>query len=190
MKLYEQIFATFVEGQLEPFYEYMYAELLAFATARLGNDQAFLAEDCVQNVIYRCYQRRKDFVSVLQWKGFLYTTLHNEIVSMHRKAAVRQAHAANTARTTDNSDLTTDGQMEYIAQETITLLHAAIEQLPKPYREVFHLSFEEGMKNAEIARQLGVAEVTIKKRKAKLISLLRERFGNSAEIMLVAILIE
>ena len=57
------------------------------------------------------------------------------------------------------------------------MLFEAIDSLPEQYREIFDLSFESGLKNAEIAKMLGLAEVTVKKRKAKLLAMLHDKLG-------------
>lgn len=47
------------------------------------------------------------------------------------------------------------------------LLFNAIHSLPDRERQIFELSFIEGLKNIEIAEQLGVSDSTVKKAKAK-----------------------
>ena len=53
-----------------------------------------------------------------------------------------------------------------IDQETQLLLFNAIHSLPDRERQIFELSFIEGLKNIEIAEQLGVSDSTVKKAKA------------------------
>ena len=72
-----------------------------------------------------------------------------------------------------------------IELETLDALYEAIESLPAEYRTLLRLSFEEGLKNAEIAQRLGVAEITVKKRKARLIEMLRQRLGGNTEMILL-----
>ncbi len=42
-----------------------------------------------------------------------------------------------------------------------------------------------GLRNAEIAERLGVAEITVKKRKARMLAMLRERLGPEAYLLLI-----
>ncbi len=65
----------------------------------------------------------------------------------------------------------------------------AIENLPSEYRALLRMSFEEGMKNAEIAAALGVAEITVKKRKVKLLEMLRKNMGDGLDIRTIALLL-
>jgi DNA-directed RNA polymerase specialized sigma24 family protein len=67
-------------------------------------------------------------------------------------------------------------------QETLDRLYQAIEQLPQHLREIFDLSFREGLQNAEVAARLRVSVEAVKKRKARLVSLLRERFRGNASM--------
>ena len=64
-----------------------------------------------------------------------------------------------------------------IEHEVHQMLYDAIESLPDKYRQIFELSFKQGLKNTEIAAMLGVAEITVKKRKADMISMLRDKLG-------------
>lgn len=61
------------------------------------------------------------------------------------------------------SELDEDIHLDYIRQETLQRLYAAIDDLHEDMRMLLEMSFEEGLKNSEIAERLGVAEITVKK---------------------------
>ena len=71
-----------------------------------------------------------------------------------------------------------DSSMAWYAYILKCIAHAAVESLPEEYRQILRMSFRESLKNAEIAERLGVAEITVKKKKAKILSLLSARMGN------------
>ncbi len=167
MEVYEYIFEEFKEGRIAPFYEKMYPELLSYTTRLLGEDFAFLSEDCVQDVVFEAYQRRSTFTSLLQWKIFMYTCVRNKAISVLRKGQAQRNYLAQLDE--DEEEIS----VGFIEQETITLLYEAINALPQKYRTIFEMSFEQGLKNAEIAQALQMAEITVKKRKGKMIELLR-----------------
>ena len=171
MGRYDNIFEAFLEGELAPFYRSMYPELILFAGRILGSDYAFMAEDHVQDAVFKAYERRRSFVSAMQWKVFLYTCVRNAAISSLRHGSARQNYLAQT-------DMSDDAlALGIIEQETISMLYEAIESLPAEYRELLELSFGQGLRNAEIASRLHVAEITVKKRKARMIDLLRESMG-------------
>lgn len=189
MTRYAYIFTEFRSGNITPFYERMYPELLLYTSRLLGDEYAFLTEDCVQDAIFQAYKRRGEFRSPLQWKVFLYTCIRNGVFSRLRKSRAQRNYLAQI------DDRDEDLSVSMIEQETLGLLYEAIESLPEKYRKIFDLSFEQGLRNAEIARQLEIAEITVKKRKSRLIDLLRERLkgqldDRSLELLLLLLFMQ
>ena len=76
-----------------------------------------------------------------------------------------------------DNQLDDDISVAMISQETFDMLYAAIDALPDRYREIFALSFEQGLKNTEIASRLGLSEIGVKKRKARMLEILRVKLG-------------
>lgn len=186
MTVYRQIFEDFKTGDITPFYKVMYPELIVYVAKILGNEFSFLAEDCVQDAVLKTYDSRNDFDSPLQWKVYLYTCIRNSALNILRKGQARTNYIGNINRDSDKDESL---MLDIIEQETLTLLYEAIEALPQELRQLFELSFEQGLKNAEVAAQLSVAEITIKKRKARLINLLRSKLkGRMDETMLMLLL--
>ena len=141
MNQYDHIYSVFKKGDIAPLYEKMYPELLMYANSLLGSEYAFLSEDYVQDAIYKAYMRRNSFDSTLHWKVFMYTCIRNAIFSSFRKNNTRKKYLKQM----DESDDTL--LLNIIEQETITLLHTAISNLPDKYKLLFDLSFEKGLKN-------------------------------------------
>lgn len=180
MNVYKEIFEDFKQGNLSSFYRLMYPELMVYAKRLLGMDFAFLTEDCVQNAVYKSYLRAGDMDSVMQWKNYIYVCVHNEVVTVLRKAKAKDRYVQGLEEGSE------DMLRDIMEQETLTMLYAAIERLPEIYRDVFHKSFVEGMKNAEAAAALGIAEVSYKKRKARMVELLRRELkGENYKILLL-----
>lgn len=183
MTVYETIFADFRRGELATFYSTMYAELMVYASRLLGADFAFLVEDCVQNAVYNTFRKKDSLVSAIQWKNHLYLCVHNEVMTVLRKGKAK-----------DNYVQTIEVEKEdflcgIIEQETITMLRDAIGRLPEKYQQIFRMSFVEGMKTTEAAEALRIAEVTYKKRKARMLELLRHDLkGSNGESLMVVLL--
>ena len=163
-----QMLNEFKQGRLEILYRRLYPALLLYAVRYAGEQSSFLAEDCVQNAVFNAWKRRTLFESVESLKSFLYISIKNEIVSLHRKAKAGERYL---------SQLEEDVffQNSVIDQETQLLVYYAIRSLPERERQIFELSFIEGLKISDIAVQLNVSESTVKKTKAKALDVLREK---------------
>ena len=172
----EEIFINFREGKIEPLYKEMYSRLILYASRCLGDDASFMSEDCVQDAIYRTYCMRDSFHSAATFKSYLYACVHNQAITVLRKQTAQEKYLANREEE--------DFQNSLLEQEVLDMLFDSIRALPDRYRHLFDLSFEQGLKNAEIAALLNVSECAVKKQKATLIKLVREeiirRTGNQS----------
>ncbi|MDE6450428.1 MAG: sigma-70 family RNA polymerase sigma factor [Muribaculaceae bacterium] len=171
MQGYEYIFDSFRSGYLHPLYEEMFPLLMRYASRMAGSDLAYLAKDCVQDAIYRSYKERETFDSAVHWRNFLYMCIRNNVIDLIRKADYSQAYADNVLLSDNEQE---DVSMAVIYNDALAAIFSVVDSLPDKYREIFHLSFREGLRNAEIAELLSIAEITVKKRKARLIEMIRK----------------
>lgn len=179
MNISEQTYTDFKAGRIDSLYAEGFSSLKAFATRYLADRQGLMAEDCVQDAIIKAYQTRHTFTSPLQMKAFLFTCVRNACVSVLRKEGHQADYLARQPQ-----DYEQELTAAIIEQETLDRLHSAIRQLPDAYRQLFDLSFEQGLRHAEVARLLGITIDGVQKRRAKMISLLREKFRDDKEMLL------
>lgn len=179
---YTGIFRSFVKGDVHPLYAQMYPGLIRYASGILDTRLQFLAEDTVQQALMKAYESRRDFKDSFRWRTWLYVVIRNNALEYMRRAGYCDSYLESRS----SDDFTeADVSVAMIEQETLDAIFAAIDSLPEAYRQIFQLSFREGLKNQEIAELLNVAEITIKKRKARLIALLREKLGDDAPLLLI-----
>ena len=183
MIISKQVFTDFQAGRIQGFYHEVYPSLLTYAVRCLGETYGYLAEDCVQESIFKAYNHSSEFLTANQLKNYLYICIHNDAVSVLRKHYSRQNYLR------EQVDMEEDVNRAIIEQETIDLLYDAISRLPDDLHTVFTLSFEQGLKNAEVGQRMGISESAVKKKKAKMIQLLRDYFaGNEKVLVLLAII--
>lgn len=182
MQITDGILKDFKAGDIDVFYTEIYPSLLTYAIRFLGTDYSFLAEDCVQDAIFTAYGQRTMFLTPMQFKSFIYSCVRNNAVSVLRKNHSRDNYISQ------NHETDYDLSNAIIEQETLDLLYAAINRLPEDMKRIFELSFERGLKNAEVAAELGISESMVKKRKMKMIAILRESFAGDAALQLLIIL--
>lgn len=168
-----------------PFYTAFYSRLILYATRILGPRLAYMAEDCVQTAVLNTYLHRAGLHDAQKWKAWLLTAVRNNALMQLRGDELRRRYEEYGMLSKDEAE---DIHLASIEQDVYTRLYDVLAQLPEKYREIFNLSFEQGLKVAEVAEKLGIAEITVKKRKARLIELLRERLGgdiDEATLMLI-----
>lgn len=169
MQLTETILADFRAGRLESFYAEAYAPLLTYAARLLGERYALLAEDCVQDAIFASYERRDGIKDVAQWKTYLFRLVHNNAVSILRRQQAQERYLG------EQTALEEDFSRSMIQQETLDTLFSAIRTLPDRLQHLFHLSFEKGLRNTEVAELLNVSTRAVTKQKARLVALVKEK---------------
>lgn len=177
MLLTQDILDDFKAGRLDAFYRDAYPPLLTYAVRILSDGYAFLAEDCVQDCIFRSYQERDHITDPQSWRSFLYTAVHNTAVSMLRRQKAHDNYLGHASPDIDMPSL--------VEQETLDILYSAIERLPDSLRAVFDLSFEQGLSNQEIADRIGLSLSGVKKRKAKMLSTLRHSLPRDLFMLLM-----
>ena len=167
-----------MRGDVRPLYAEMYPRLLRYALRILGPELSYLAEDCVQEAIMNTYIRRRELPDMQKWRAWLLTAVRNNSLMMLRKEELSRRYAEHGML---SENVEEDISLMVIEQETYRAIFDIIDSLPQELRELFDLSFRQGLKNAEVANLLKVAEITVKKRKARLLGTIRERLGRNLD---------
>lgn len=180
----QDVYAQFMEGCIEPFYKVAYAPLIVFAERLLGAEEAYMAEDCVQDAVFEVYAKRGEMASPAHLKQFLYRCVHNNAISFLRKDRSRSRYLS-----AHGSEAEEDHSLELIRQETFERLAFALEHLPEDLRQMADMVFAEGLSGQEIADRLGMSLSGVKKRKMRLIERLRPLVKDEALMALAGLLI-
>lgn len=175
---YQEAYEQFLQGDIDLFYKEVYPSLLVFSRRLLPATLVYLAEDCVQDAIFKLYNQRREISSPERAKSFLFICIHNTIFSYIRKDNSRQHFIRE-----DYDNFEDDFSVELIRQETIDELMAAVDRLPEDMRQLCMMIFRQGMKTTEIARHLNITESGVKKKKRRLLDLLRKSLSPEALIV-------
>ncbi|MCM1077094.1 MAG: sigma-70 family RNA polymerase sigma factor [Bacteroides sp.] len=172
---YNHIYKSFIRGDVTPFYEQLYPGLLVYASRQLGEELSYLAEDCVQDAVMSSYTERHRLKNSATWYAYIIKCVYHNAVAMLRKQQSQNNYlgSGTTDEATDELDVA------ILEQEMLDSLYSAIESLPLRYREVLRMSYFDGLKNAEIATRMGVAEITVKKWKAEILVRLRVKMDDT-----------
>ena len=140
-----------------------------------------VVEDMVQEVFISCWEKRGDFTHINALKSFLYTSVRNKCLNHLKHQAVQKKHENALI-----NELESDHRFanHVIEEETFNLLHAEIKDLPKSAQEIMILALN-GLKNQEIADELGVSVNTVKTQKKIAYSKIKDRLGHRFEMVLL-----
>jgi RNA polymerase sigma-70 factor (ECF subfamily) len=164
---------------LEHLFNFYYARLCYFAFKMIGEREA--AEDLVQEAFVKLWERQEDFTNELSAKTFLYVTTRNACLNRIRHEEVEKKYIKSHYSEEVEAE---KGLQSIIQAEVLGEIHNAIEELPQGCRQVLKLAYFEGLKNHEIAEQLGVSVNTIKTQKARALQLLRLKLDVGAITLL------
>lgn len=177
------LYEEFISGSIAGVYHSFFRPLLSFARRYLGPEYDYLAEDVVQEAIFQTYLRKDRIGNPSSLKSYLYHSVRNASLNILRKNNAR----LNYLKTFDESDA--DITHKIIEEETFRILTETIGSLDPVHREILDMSYFEGLKTAEIAHRLGISEIAVKKRKAKLIQELRRLLSDKGLDLLVLTMI-
>jgi RNA polymerase sigma-70 factor (ECF subfamily) len=146
-------------------FDHLYPLLCAYAMRFLDDWQA--CEDVTQDALLKYWRQRKKFSFYGEASGFLYAAVRNQCSNILRKGAVNERYAASVQGSVEE---------DVFEGEVAELLRRAVAGLPGQMRRVIECSMA-GMRNAEIAGSMGIAEGSVHTLKKIAYRKLREALG-------------
>ncbi|MRG47143.1 RNA polymerase sigma-70 factor [Chitinophaga sp. SYP-B3965] len=139
-------------------YDVLWEELYLYASKMVKDEAA--ATDIVQELFIHLWEKRETLPDVPQVKAYLYTALKNRILNYFAANETREHHIkAWHAIKEPDREATLESVLE---KELYRSALTEISQLPQRMKEVYRLAFEEAMPVAEIARNMGISEQTVR----------------------------
>lgn len=161
--MYEYLFNTF------------YARLCAYALRYVENKES--AEDIVSDTFYKMWQKGTIRINT-SVQGYLFQAVYNNCMYFIRQQSSDiqkhqeiQAHFEQSASIGLMDDFTEQDSL--IIKEVEEAIENAISQLPPQARAVFKLKRYKGLKNKEIAEQLGISVKTVEMHMTRALTFLR-----------------
>jgi len=145
------------------------SSLFSFVVSVLKDD--FEAEEAVQDVFLKIWEKRRDLDTSLSFKSYLFTIALNTTKNRYRKKLQENKYKQDLAFEF-NANRTSDLDVfEY--RNLLDYVDKIIEKLPPSRREIFILSKKDGLKNSEIAQLLHISEQTVKNQLVSAMKFLR-----------------
>lgn len=164
------------EKALQLIFERYIGILLAYAKQSIRNP--LLSEDFVQDAFCVLWENRLELNSELSVKSYLYKLVHHRCVDYLRKQKAQSNFTNDSERRLREIELTQyafENSMisELFAREVNEIVRETIENFKEPTREIFRLSRNLHMKNAEIAHRKGLSVKAVEYHISKALEMLR-----------------
>lgn len=135
------------------------------------------AEDIVQNVMVRIWEKRHHLKPDASVRSLLYRAVYNEFLDQYKKRKSVLALEKKYIEALDTIIEEDEGKLEKL----IGLIKKEIEQLSPKCKEVFLLSKKEGLTNIEIADYLNISIKTVEAQITKAFHQLRKKAGEKLD---------
>jgi RNA polymerase sigma-70 factor (family 1) len=165
------------------FREY-FKSLHAYAYTFMKDDEQ--AEEIVQNVFCRIWEKRDQLNPDGSLKAYLYRSVHNESLNYlkHQKTrAVFQVHYSNSEEQGGN-----EASEKILIAELDVHIQKALSELPLQCRTIFQLSRFENLKYKQIAAHLNLSVKTVENQMGKALKVLRLKLAEFLPIVLYMII--
>lgn len=173
------------EAAFTQVYRQYFERVLVYAR-RIVNEED--AQDITADTFLQLWRKRSEFSHFGGIVQFLFLTARNGCYDRLRRLEVRSKHAAHLADLMDND--TQDFFVDQVRIEFVKLIEEQVQQLPERMREVFLLSFRDGLKPAQVAEQLGIHVKTVSNQKLSAVKLLRAALKDHPLEMLITLLVQ
>lgn len=157
-----------------------YKQLHAYAATILKDSDE--AEEMVQNVFYKLWERRDRMNELQSIPAYLYRSVHNECMNHLKHSKVKQAHEVHALHTGDAVTTATDTATTRELEECIA---DALNTLPEQCRTIFQMSRYEDLKYREIADRLGLSIKTIENQMGKALKILRTKLADYISVWII-----
>ena len=160
-------------GVFTSIFEAYYKDLVMFAFTFTKNSDN--AEEIVQEVFVRLWEKRSDLRQQGSLKSYLLKSIQNLCIDEIRHQKVRDDYAGDK----EIQQLYTNDTEDYILYTDLqNRLDDLLAQMPDEMAQTFRMNRFDGLKYQEIAQQLNVSLRTVESRIGKALQILRQGLKN------------
>ncbi|HEY9176776.1 MAG TPA: RNA polymerase sigma-70 factor [Flavipsychrobacter sp.] len=155
-----------------------FKNLHAYACSILKDEDE--AEEMVQNVFYKLWEKKEKIGELQSVPAYLYRSVYNECMNYVKHEKVKmtyEAHAVHHgAMAGQAADTATAKELEHRIAE-------ALAGLPEQCRTIFQLSRFEELKYREIADKMGLSVKTVENQMGKALKILRTKLADYISVI-------
>ena len=177
-----QAFNAANTAEFEQVFKSHFRRLHAYAFTIVKEEMA--AEEMVQNVFYKLWEKKERVQVQQSVTAYLYRSVYHESINYLRHEKVKsayQSHAAHQMKHQENASEKT------ALRELEQRLETALRELPEQCRTIFQMSRFEELKYREIADRMGLSVKTIENQMGKALRILRLKLADFLPVILLLI---
>ncbi|TXH21620.1 MAG: RNA polymerase sigma-70 factor [Chitinophagaceae bacterium] len=179
----QALFNLFVNGDEAAFkVVYQSYRYRVYEYAKKWLNDSSEVEDVTAETFIKLWNKRSHFENYENIVGFLFVTVKNACFDILRHKKMKSEK--ETEIQNQFNQYHDFGLME-IKEDFLKLIYAEVEKLPLKMKEVFLLSFEEGLKPNEIAQLLNISVQTVSNQKSSAIKILKQVLSDKPALFLM-----
>lgn len=172
------------EKAFEQVFKSNFKNLHAYACTIVKDD--VMAEEMVQNVFYKIWEKTAQLSIPGSVTAYLYRAVYNESLNYLKHQKVKAAYQNYSSYQMKHTTDSASKKVHY--KELSEKLHNALNELPEQCRTVFQLSRFEELKYREIAVQLNISVKTVENHMGKALKLLRLKLIDFLPVLVFSLL--
>jgi RNA polymerase sigma-70 factor, Bacteroides expansion family 1 len=172
------------EQEFERLFKEHFKSLYAYAFTILKNEAQ--AEETVQNVFYKIWEKKVPDTIQTSLKAYLYKAVYHESLNYLKHRKIKAQYQLHVMHHEKNQ--TDHATKKIMAKELEERLRAALNALPQQCRTIFQLSRFDGLKYQEIADQLGISIKTVENQMGKALKQLRVKLIDYLPLIVAGLL--
>ncbi|MDR0977341.1 MAG: sigma-70 family RNA polymerase sigma factor [Prevotellaceae bacterium] len=145
------------ERALQTIYLHMKAPLVRFLFALLKSKEE--AEDIAQETFITLWENRATLDTRRNVRSLIFTIARHKVINLFIRNQKGQQYASDVER--DGSELDANSEEALIARETELLVDLVVNRMPEMRRDVFVMSYHQGLTNDEISERLNMAKPNV-----------------------------
>jgi RNA polymerase sigma-70 factor (ECF subfamily) len=142
---------------LQTIYIHFKTPLVHFLVSLLKDKQE--AEDIAQETFITLWENRETLDSRRNVRSLLFVIARNKVINLFNRNQVGKHYATEVERT--GTEPSANSEDELIAQETELLIDLVVNRMPEMRRDVFALSYYQGLSNNEISERLNMSKENV-----------------------------
>lgn len=171
------------DASFERLFKKHYRELHAYASVILKDGD--MAEEMVQNMFLKFWEKRELLQIKSSIKAYLYKCTHNDCLNYikHQKIKTKYIEFAMYTSNDQHEPASAKAELTELEQK----LSDALNELPEHCRTIFQMSRFEELKYKEIANELGISIKTVENQMGKALKILRIKLADFITVIIPGI---